>query len=63
MTQAELNMAVAIATGETCHTINQLGFSLADPIEPHFDPEPYDVDKFLDWDEVQQCRLERVAVC
>ena len=56
-------MAVAIATGETCHTVNQLGFSLADPIEPHFDPEPYDVDKFLDWDEVQQCRLERVAVC
>ena len=63
MTQTELNAAVAAVTGESRHTVRELGFSLADPFCPQYDPEPYDVEKFLDWDDVQQCRFEGVAVC
>ena len=63
MTQVELNAAVAAATGETRRTVDELGFSLADPLCPHYDPEPSPVEKFLDWDDVQTHRWERVAVC
>ncbi len=51
MTQAEVNRAVARATGETVRTIAQLGFGIADQDVVDHDPEPCDVeDKSLDWD-------------
>ncbi len=51
MTQAELNRAVALATGETVTTIRELGFSLADPDEVAHDPQPCDLDvQAIDWD-------------
>jgi len=61
MTQAELNRAVAGATGETISTITQMGFCLADPDVVHFDPEPCDFDvdmetKILDWDQLDTDR-------
>jgi hypothetical protein len=53
MTQSELNRAVATATGETACTISELGFSIADPDEVDFDPEPYDLKpQTVDWDEL-----------
>ena len=53
MTQAELNRAVATATGETVYTISELGFSIADPEVADFDPEPFDLDpQTIDWDEL-----------
>ncbi|REK24082.1 MAG: hypothetical protein DWQ42_13560 [Planctomycetota bacterium] len=50
MRQADLNRAVARATGETVSTIQRLGFMLAEPDE-HIDTEaemhgPY----MIDWD-------------
>jgi hypothetical protein len=53
MTQAELNVAVATATGEPVSRIAEMGFSVADPAEVFFDPEPDDVaPQTIDWDEV-----------
>ncbi len=60
MTQAQLDRAVAAATGESRRTIGELGFSLADPLETQFDPEPSDVARFLDWDRVPSRRYRRV---
>ena len=60
MTQADLNRAVAHATGETVRTIAHLGFGIADQEVVEHDPEPYDAeDKFLDWDAVdaERCLL------
>ena len=62
MSQSQLDRAVAAATGESRRTIGRLGFSLADPLNPHFDPEPVDVAKFLDWDQIARRRHARVAV-
>ena len=42
MTQNELDSAVALATGEELDEIQHLGFSLADPDDTDFDPEPDD---------------------
>ena len=42
MTQAEVNRAVARATGETVRTIARLGFGIADPLFVQHDPEPCD---------------------
>ncbi|MEX1224766.1 MAG: hypothetical protein WEA31_09485 [Pirellulales bacterium] len=53
MTQNDLNRAVSRATGETISEINHLGFSLAMPEEPAYDPEP---SPWLDWDEVDAMR-------
>ena len=53
MTQSELNRAVAAATGESPRTVSDLGFSIADPDEVDFDPEPYDLKpQTVDWDEL-----------
>ena len=53
MTQNQLNQRVAKATGEDIADIKQRGFSLADPLEVHFDPEPCDLPpQVVDWDEV-----------
>ena len=53
MTQNQLNQCVAKATGEDLVDIQQRGFSLADPLEVNFDPEPCDLPpQVVDWDEV-----------
>ncbi len=52
MTQKELDSAVAIATGETLCDVRRMGFSIADPIDVDFDPEPYSPPQLVDWDEV-----------
>ncbi len=59
MTQRQLNRAVAKATGENIGTIHHMGFSVADPEQVRFDPEPSDVraieDRIIDWDR-HECR-------
>jgi hypothetical protein len=58
MTQAQLNRAVASATGETISEIRRMGFGLADPAEVAFDPAPEE-GTYVDWDAVdgQRCAL------
>jgi hypothetical protein len=62
MTQAQLDRSVAAATGESRRTVRQLGFSLADPFDASFDPEPSDNARFLDWDELAGRRYAQLAV-
>ncbi len=52
MTQAELNREIAKATGESCRTIAQLGFSPLWPKAYERDREPLTVD----WDAVDANR-------
>ena len=57
MTQKQLEQLVARATGEDVRAIRQRGFSVADPFEVDFDPEPYNLPpQMIDWDELE---LER----
>jgi hypothetical protein len=49
MSQREIDEAVAKATGESRAEIHSLGFSIADPLEVAFDPEPR-WPLVLDWD-------------
>jgi hypothetical protein len=49
MSQKDIDEAVATATGESISLIHGLGFSLADPLEVGFDPEPR-WPMVLDWD-------------
>jgi hypothetical protein len=49
MSQQELEVAVAAATGESLALIHELGFGLANPVNPQSDPEPYWPQVF-DWD-------------
>ena len=51
MTQIEIDRHVAGATGETLREIRRRGFSLADPVDPAFDPEPSDHASVIDWDD------------
>ena len=54
MYQKQLNQLVADATGEDLHEIQQRGFSLMDPFDRNFDPEPDDLSpNFVDWDELE----------
>ena len=54
MRQAEINRAVAQATGESVRTVSELGFSLADPCCVAHDPEPCHVeDLIVDWDQLE----------
>jgi hypothetical protein len=47
----ELDHAVALATGEDLPAIRRRGFSLADPAEVDYDPEPFDPPpQVIDWD-------------
>ena len=56
MKQADLDRAVARATGETVSTIKRLGFLLADPTEM-LDPDSDDAGPYvIDWDEVEAQR-------
>jgi len=56
MTQRELNREVARLTGESVSAVRSFGFSLADPLAVHHDPEPCHDDRYLDWDEVDRQR-------
>ena len=57
MTQYEINRAVALATGETVHTVSELGFTIADPDLVDHDPEPCDLPpSIIDWDELDASR-------
>lgn len=58
MKQADLNRAVAHATGETVSTIKRLGFLLADPTET-LDPDAEALGPYvIDWDELAMRRNE-----
>ncbi len=53
MTQNEIDSAVAFATGECLCEVQRRGFSIADPVDVDFDPEPDDLPPCtIDWDEV-----------
>ena len=54
MKQADLNRAVARATGETVSTINRLGFLLADLIDSP--DSAVDSAQVIDWDELESER-------
>lgn len=57
MTQKELHAAVANATGESLCEIRRRGFSIADPEEVRFDPEPDQLaPQMIDWDDLPQRR-------
>ena len=49
MSQKELNEAVARSTGESVSLIHERGFSIANPIDVNYDPEPRRP-LMLDWD-------------
>ena len=63
MTQAALDRAVSAATGESLRTIRRRGFSIADPTEVAFDPEPSTPGsktrgpQIVDWDELAANRV------
>ena len=60
MTQAEVNRAVARATGESVRTIQRLGFLIADPDSELTNPDDEELGPYvLDWDELERERLER----
>lgn len=53
MTQSELDRSVSRATGESLCEIRSRGFSLADPQDVNFDPEPSDLPpQCIDWDDL-----------
>ncbi len=55
MTQQDLNAAVACATGESLSEIRRRGFSIADPREVRFDPEPDQfIPQMIDWDDFER---------
>ena len=52
MTQRDLDLAVAAATGEERSEIGRRGFSLVEPTNVNFDPEPDHLPaQVLDWDD------------
>ncbi len=54
MTQMQLDELVAEATGDDVRSIRQRGFSVADPFDVDFDPEPDDLPpQMIDWDELE----------
>lgn len=57
MTQLEIDSAVAERTGEELGEIQSRGFSIADPFDTDFDPEPNDLPpQSIDWDELEMNR-------
>lgn len=51
MTHADMEQAVASATGESLGTVRRRGFSIIDFSEANFDPEPNDLPaQVVDWD-------------
>lgn len=62
MTQMQLEQLVADATGDDVRAIRQRGFSVADPFEVNFDPEPDNLPpQMIDWDELDFERNATVA--
>jgi len=60
--QSDLDTAVADATGEDLRTIRRRGFSLVEPLNVNFDPEPDLLPpQFVDWDELDLSRNEPVV--
>ena len=57
-----VDRAVSAANGDSLRTIPRLGLSPVDALDPHFDPEPSDVAKFLDWDRVARHRYRQLGV-
>jgi hypothetical protein len=57
MSQQEIDEAVASATGEKVDTIRSRGFSIVDPWEVAFDPEPRGP-MVLDWDSMSPTELQ-----
>ena len=56
MTQAELNQAVADATGESISTIQRRGFSVFTPLQV-FNPDEnddYSLPSVVDWDALER---------
>lgn len=63
MTQQQLERLVARATGEDLRSIRQRGFSLANPIEVNFDPEPDQrPPQWVDWDQLDRERADQLNV-
>ena len=59
MKQADLNRAVARATGESISTIKRLGFLIDDPDAGSDDLDPLAPGPaVIDWDELQARRIE-----
>ena len=57
MKQADLNRAVALATGESMSTVKRLGFLLAEPDEV-IDPAAEESGPYvIDWDALETNRL------
>lgn len=55
--QRDVNRAVATATGEDLQVIRSRGFSLVDPHNDNFDPEPdLRPPQYVDWDELELSR-------
>ena len=55
--QRQLDHAVATATGEDLHVIRRRGFSLVDPHNENFDPEPNLLPpQIVDWDALELSR-------
>ena len=53
MTQQQLALEIAAALGEDVREIHHRGFSIADPAETNFDPEPDLLPpSVIDWDEL-----------
>ncbi len=51
MSQHAIEVAVAMATGESLAVIQRCGFSVADPVDVNFEPEPRRPLVF-DWDDM-----------
>jgi len=59
--QDDLDCAVASATGEDMGFIRRHGFSLVDPHNDNFDPEPDLLPpQFIDWDELEMSRHDSI---
>ncbi len=62
MRQQRINQMVARATGEDLREIRRMGFTIADPTEVGFDPEPRQRRfRTIDWDAVERERGQ--AIC
>jgi hypothetical protein len=62
LSQHDLDLEVARATGESLRTIRRRGFSIIDLSDSQFDTEPDDTPAMvLDWDNYQPMPLARAA--
>ena len=60
--QFDLDQAVATATGEDLQVIRRRGFSLVNPDDHDFDPEPDLLPpQYVDWDDLELSRNSAVV--